>query len=489
MFKKPTKKQFIIRRVILSVIATVSVAIIVTTAVLFMLGYRINSSDGTLQQGALLQFDSRPNNANVYVDGILVGGRTATKQAVVAGAHSVTIAKDGYEDWNHELTVKPGTLTWLNYTRLVPKERKPQSVQRYEALAQIEFSPDYKWAIAHEAPDSPSFHYIDLRSEQVKSQILTLPTSLYSEAESPDVAHTFTIVRWNTPSRHVLIRHEYAGKLEWLVLDTHDISRSTNVTRSLNAGFKDIQFAGTNGSSLYGLTDDGLIRKLDLGAGTMSRAFITHVSGFRMFSTNILVYTGMHPEKENVQVAGVYRDGDEASNILREVEGDTPLRIATGEYFGDDYVAIAEGNEVTVLKGTYPRSQAQSATASLRQYAVFEAPGTVGELSFSISGEYIIAQVGAQFVSYDIEYKRVARGVSTEATEGVRPLSWLDAAHLWNDTDGNLTMRDFDGTNTHTIMRVAPGYDTSLSQNGRFLYAIGKTDTGYSLQRVRMILE
>ena len=50
-------------------------------------------------------------------------------------------------------------------------------------------------------------------------------------------------------------------------------------------------------------------------------------------------------------------------------------------------------------------------------------------------------------------------------------------------------MRDFNGINPFSIMTVVPGYDASLSQNGRFFYAVGKTDEGYHLQRVKMILD
>ena len=487
MFKKPTRRQFIIRRIILSTIATAAVACIVTAAILFMLGYRLNSHNGTLQQGALLQFDSRPNGADVLVDNVLVNGRTATKQAVVAGTHSVVMKRAGYEDWSRQLDVEPGTLTWLNYTLLVPVKRQAQTVAQYPELSQLKFSPDLKWAIAHEVASSPDFQYIDLRSEDVKTQVLTLPADLYTDAETPDVQHGFSIVRWNTPSRHVLLKHTFNDKTEWLVLDTHDVSRSVNVTRLLNADFKDLQFAGTNGSILYGLTADGVIRRLDLGAESMSRGFVTHVESFEMYSTKVLVYTGVSPEAADTRVVGVYRDGDESSSILRSAPLDTPLSIATSEYYGNDYVAIAEGTKVTVLKGAYPSAQAQNSATSMKPYATFTTQQPVSSLTFSPSGEYVMAQDGAQVVTYEIEYKRVSHA-DRMAAQDVRPLQWIDAAHVWGDSQDALTLRDFDGSNIHTIMPTVAGFDATLSQNGRFMYAVGKNDKGLVLQRVRMIL-
>ena len=49
MFKKPTKKQFLIRRILLSVLATFSVVTIVTVTILSMLGFRLDSGNGRLE--------------------------------------------------------------------------------------------------------------------------------------------------------------------------------------------------------------------------------------------------------------------------------------------------------------------------------------------------------------------------------------------------------------------------------------------------------
>ena len=132
MFKKPTKKQFLIRRIVLSSIATLAVIIIATAAILFMLGYRLDGSNGRLEQGALLQFDSQPNGADVHIDNSNIGSQTATKQTVVAGTHSVRMSRAGYQDWNRTLDLAAGTLTWLDYTRFVPNERHVEQVAQYE---------------------------------------------------------------------------------------------------------------------------------------------------------------------------------------------------------------------------------------------------------------------------------------------------------------------------------------------------------------------
>lgn len=490
MFKKPTKRQFIIRRIILSSIATLAVIIIATAAILFMLGYRLDGNNGRLEQGALLQFDSAPNGADVSIDDHTIGSKTAAKQTVVAGTHSIKMSKAGYQDWNRTLDLAAGTLTWLDYTRLVPNERPVQKVAKYEALVGMSISPDSKWALAQEKVDTPSFHLIDLRAENIESTTLTLPSGLYSEPAVQGVTHSFNSVTWDSGSRYVLVKHLYRDQTEWLVLDTQNLGQSINITRLLSVGFKDLQFAGTSGRVLFGLTTDGAIRKVDVSAGTLSRAFISHAESFNVFDNTVISYVGIDPNDATKRVAGVYRDGDESAHVLRSVVAtDGALKIAASKYFSDDYVAIAEGNVVTILKGHFPSSSDQD-DSSLSRFATLQLTGAVSALSFSPGGDYVVAQSGETFKSYEIEHMRADVGaVAVTAGTAATTLKWLDAAHLWNDDSSILTMRDFNGINTFPIMTVVPGFDAGISQNGRFFYGVGKSDDGYHLQRVKMMLE
>jgi len=489
MFKKPTKKQFIIRRIILSTIATLSVIIIATVAILFMLGYRLDSGNGRIEQGALLQFDSTPNGADIYVDGYSIGSRTAAKHTVVAGVHTVKLAKNGYQDWSRTLDLTAGTLTWLDYARFVPNERPVATVASYDALAGVKMSPDNKWALVQERADAPTFQLVDLRSEQIKTSSLSVAATAYSDATTADVTHSFSPVSWDSGGRYVLVKHLYKEQTEWIVLDTQNAAQAINITQVFSTGFKDIQFAGTSGKVLYGLTDDGTIRKVDLSAETLSRAFITHVDSFNVFDNTIVSYVGADPTDATKRVAGVYRDGDEGSHVLRSVSSsDAVLKIAASRYFSDDYVAIAEGNKVTVLKGKYPSSSAQD-NSSLSKSGTFSVTGAVSNLSFSPSGDFVVAQSGEHFVGYEVEHKRSAAStVVVPQDQSASKLKWLDDAHVWNDDGGTLTMRDFNGSNVFSIMNVTPGYDAGISQNGRFFYAIGKDEKGFHLQRVKMIL-
>ncbi len=490
MFKRPTKKQLLVRRIIFSAIATFSVIIILTVTILFMLGYRLDSGNGRLEQGALLQFDSTPNSADIWIDGKSTGVRTAGKQTVVAGIHTILFSKDRYEDWSRTLDLTAGTLTWLDYARMVPKERSTETVANLKTVVGAKASPDMKFILIQEAADQPVFQLADLRSAEVKLSNLVLPTALYSDSATPEVTHIFTIDEWNNGGRYALVKHEFKGQLEWLMVDTENVSQSINVTRLLSVGFKDLKFAGTNGRSLFGLADDNNIRKLDLSSATISRALVSNVETFDLYDTNTISYVGLNPSDTTKRVAGVYRDGDEQPHVLRQVDSlDTALKIAVGRYFSDDYVAIAEGSDVTILKGNYVTSNNDD-SSGLKDFATLKLVGPTTSLSFSPKSDYVLAESGATFMTYEIEHLRSATGTLEGADEASpTALRWLDVAHVWNQQNGQLVMRDFDNSNIYSINAVTGNFDVTLSQNGRFLYSIGKSGEGFTLQRVKMILD
>lgn len=490
MFKKPTRRQVLIRRIILLTIAAIAVVIIVTVSILSMLGYRLDSGNGTLEQGALLQFDSKPNGASVFIDGTDIGSRTPNKQTVIAGTHTITMIRDGYEKWSRTLNLMAGTLTWLDYVRFVPKDRPIEQVTTHPSLSQLVFSPDNKWAITQEVASVPSFQLVDLRAEQVKSTPIIIPQSVYSEASTPDITHSFNVVAWDSGSRYITVNHLFRDQSEWLVVDTQNPNSTINISQLLGVGFRDVQFLGTSGKTFYALTHDGTLRKIDVSAATLSRVFVTHVSSFNVFDNAIVSYVGINPADATKRVAGVYRDGDESPHVVYETDvSDNSLHIAIGRYHSDDIVAIADGISVNIRRGSYPSSSSQD-ISSLQPFANFTTDSNVTALSLSPNTDYVLAQSGATFKTYEIEHQRLVAGAVAVPT-GVSPstLRWLDAAHLWDDLSGTLVMRDFTGSNVFSIMKVEPGFSASLSQNGRFFYAVGKTDKGYHLQRIKMILD
>lgn len=486
MYRKPSKKQLLVQRTIIFAVMVLSITVIVAGTILFILGYRLDGTNGRFEQGALVQFDSQPNGAAVSIDGLSTGAQTASKRSVLAGEHTFLMTKDGYRPWERTITVEAGTLTWLDYVRLVPTTLDKKTVRSYDEVVDVEAAPDRQTILVQRRDDQPEFDLVDIRSQEVRSVSVRLPDNVLTQAD--DVNHRYELDEWDASGRYVLVRHFYGESNEWIVFDTENVSESVNVTRLLSIGLSDLQFASTNGNVLYGLTD-GVVRKLDIGNATISGGLASRVDSFEMYETSIFTYIGRDVNNQDIRVAGLYRDGDRSPHVILSTEdASVPLQIDTARYYGDDYIVVSEGLEVTVLGGSYPAS-GQANTSTLETVTSFTLSSQPDQLNFSPDGDYVLARSGLSMVTYEIEHDRLNRSeVGTSETKS-RSLQWLDAAHLAATYDGHLSMRDFDGTNVHVIMPIVTGFDATLSQNGRYIYGVNKTDDTYRLERVTMILE
>lgn len=483
MNKQSPKKRETIRLIVTNTIMAISVVVIATFVTLYMLGYRFNTSNGGLVQYAFLQFSSTPSGATVTIDGAVLGAQTPTKTSTPAGKHNVVMWRDGYRKWTKAVTLQAGTLTWLNYTLLVPEKLSVEPIGKYDSIHASLAALDNNEMIIQAKADTPQFDLINTSSDKVKTTTLILPATAYSAG----INHTFSLDKWDDGGRYVLIKHDYDSKTEWLVMDTQNVESTQNISGLLDVSINKIVFDGTSGNAFYALVGSD-VRALNLSAGTLSKPLISNVSSFDYYTdAKVITYIGTTSDGKS-NVIGVYRDGDESASVIKTVaksSSDNNLHITTTHYYNEYYVAISEANKIQIMSGSYPNTTDN--TSSMKTIASLTTSENINDLSFSPSGEYLIAKNGAYFATYDLEYQTKAEStIGGNGTLG--SLKWLDDNHLWSDRDGRLTIRDFDGKNVYSINATLVGQDVELTKNGRFLYSINKTNTGYQLQRVRMIL-
>ncbi len=485
MYHRPSKRQLIFRRIVTYTFMTLAVVVIAGFTVLSIMGYRFSKTG--FEQGALVQFNSHPGGATVLIDGSSngVGGNTPTKASVSSGTHTFTIQYPGYDTWSKTLTLASGTLTWLDYDRLIPTHLTLNKVFDYPTIVSAMPSPDQQNVLIQTDAASPNFNLVNISTDASKQSVLAIPPEAYSDSSAAGTAHNFKVIGWDGGSRYVLIDHTYGNQSEWLVLDTDNPKNTQNITMSLSVNIHDVNFAGSSGTVFYGLDSSNNLRRYDISAGTISKVLISNVKTYKLYENNIISFVGSTTTNPVEQVVGLYRDGDDAPTVLRTLQADQTANIDYAHYYNSDYVAISQGSQVTILDGTIPSSTTHS--NSLQSFASFAAGSNVTDLSFSPSGEYLVAQSPDGFTSYDVGYNRKST-VSLQHTTSAKPLQWLDNAYLWGDNDSKLTIREFDGTNVHVINTVVPGFGVTLAQGGRYIYSIGKTDSSYQLQRVRLIL-
>lgn len=489
MYRQPSKRTQLWKLVTVYSLMSIAVVALVSVLVFFMLGYQFNRTDGKIEQGGLVQFNTQPSGADVTIDGKNLGTRTASRKTMNTGQHFITMQRQGYTTWQKSVDVVAGSVLWLTYARLVPNDLKPANVASFPVISSTASSPDNKWMAIKEDPTTPVIRLANLAQDQVEVTTLELPAATYT-APSPDKTQSFSLETWNPSSRFILVKHTYDdAKIEWIVVDSQNVAATKNVTTALGVQATKLVFSGNNTSILYALADNS-VRKIDLGATTLSGPLVSNVAEFALYDNSTIVYTTLIDATTKMRSVGYFDEGATKPRIIRSYSdnGEASLHIAVGKYFDDYFVAVAYDQSVEIMKGDLPRSDTTTPSA-LTAVGTMSVPGGVRDLSIMTSGRFIVAQTANAYIVNDLELEKTTTTALKGDDTTNRPLRWLDGYTIWSDRSNVLRTYEFDGANQHEIMPVAPGFSVTYSPNSKYLYGVIKSsDDKFHLQRVQMIL-
>lgn len=490
MYHKKSKRREFITRVLVYGVMTLTVITIVTVAFLYTIGYRFDQSDRTVELSGLVQFTSVPTSATVEIDSVAQSQTTPAKRAVNPGSHEFVMWREGYETWRKTMTIEAGTLTWLNYARLIPKERTAESVASLAGVSSTLASPNKKTLAGIDSSGTnPSVRFYDINRETPIVKDVTIQPRDYFESDDKK-GHTFKLHQWSYDSQRVLIEHTYKKNREWIVIDQQDGEVVENVSQRFDLAISQVYFPEGNSSVLYAQTGS-TVRRINIADDTVSAPLVANVDSFSL-NKDTLSYRTTVDEATAKQSVGVMRYGQQPVLVHEQSTKGTPLQITTAHYYNSDYIAVADDNEVIIYRGDLPTT-VQAISGLTKVYQIENENDAFSDVEFSPTGRVILAYHKSGVTSYDLEREELFRGVSGDVTvpKNGQRFEWLDNYYLWSDwsVKDAMTLREFDGANVSTIATVVLGYDASLTSNGTYLYFTGKKADGtLELQRIRMIL-
>jgi hypothetical protein len=487
MYQRPSRRKQLIQRI--SIYAGMSIAVIVlVVALLFVvLGYQLNRTDGRFEQGGLVQFDSKPSGADVTIDGVGLGFRTATKSTLNAGDHFFSISKNGYKTWQKSVNLAPGAVVWLNYARLIPSDIKTENVLNFSHISSSVASPDERWIGVQEDPATPLIRLVDISRREVKTKDIALPQTLYTAPE-PGKSQNFSLETWDPSSRYILVKHTFNDTaVEWLIVDTQDPSRTKNITVLLNVAMSKVVFNNGDSNILYVQTDRD-VRRVDVNAGTISRPLVGNVAEFSLFDRSTIVFSSYIDPITKARQVGYYEDGADKPHTIRTYtdDGQASLHVALGKYFSEPYVAISYGETLEILRGDLPKDVGD--VAKMAKETSLHITGGAQYVAIRTNGRFVVAQQGAEYYVYDNELKHQSKTTLKGQAPITKQLSWLDNYMVWSDRDGMLRFYEFDGANQNDIMPVMSGQMVTLSADDTYVYAMTASQNGQHLTRARLIL-
>lgn len=482
MKKSSKKRNQPLMRTAVYALMTTSVVVIVGLLMLVVLGYSFNQRDGRLEQGGLLQFASVPTGATVTLDELVLGTRTNTKSTVAAGNHSVSFDRAGYRSWKKSIAITPGQIGWINYARMIPTSVKVQSQRTFPSLAGSLISPANKWIMLHQAADQPTFELADIQNDAVRYTSLTLPVTSYT-APAAGAPQSFSLESWSQNEDALLVRHTYDNdQTEWLLLDRDEPAKSINISASLGIAPSKLLFAGSGSKLLFVQTDD-IVRRINLDDMTLSRPLASKVESFAPFDEKTITFV-TRGDDAGKRIVGYAATDMDRSHVIRTYPADgQPLQVQLKVYFNKRYLSVVHGQSLVIEDGTLPTTDNKG---DLDVYAQATIPAGISRLSVSDNGRFVIAELPDGYATYDLELKKYDKTTWALPAVAQRPMEWLDDYIIWSDNGGQLRIYDFDGGNQQNIMAVAEGQTAGLSQNGKYLYGVTKSDKGLHLSRVQL---
>lgn len=489
MYKAPSKRKKRTQLFFVYALMVGSVVAIVSILVLIMLGYRFNRFDGRVEQGGLVQFDSRPSGATVTVDQTQLANKTASKITLTTGKHTITMTRDGYTAWKKDVNVKAGTILWLNYALMVPNKINSTVVSEQTAVSSTLASPDKKYLAMVGAPSEPVITVMPLNDQTPVPAKVTIPAGTFTvpDADKPSV---FTLKSWDKENRHALVEHTYNdGVSEYIYVDLRGQDAARNITTSFGLSLQNIAFSLQDSNQLYALTTDHELRRVSLADNTISAPLLTNVADFDQGDRSTLTFTTLPDPSTNKRSAGYLTVGRDKAKIINSTASvDAPYFVRMTGYYNDKFFVIADGQDVSIVTGDVPVSDSMD-TLSLTRVAQYRLGAAAAQIDFSpYESRFVYAVDAKGVVVYDLELHHLSR-TPAEGIAQTRPLNWLNTYHFATTQGGEFAYYDFDGTNRHVIATKALDMPAIMSENNRYFYHYTTTDKGVGLVRTKLLTD
>lgn len=468
------KKIRAVRVVMTNIFMGVSVVVIVTVLTLIAMGYTFNK-DWELKQSGLIQVSSWPSDAIVEIDGGTQSDRTEMSKMLSAGEHRLKVSKLGYDVWERTLDVDSGLFTRVDWVRLFPVDKEIEEIRGYASLRMAGISPNSQYLLLL-AENSATMQVADVRNDDVAYGTLDLRAVMgLGVGEVP--GGSLAITGWNKNSDRFLLKWVVEEKVQWLLMDIRDPSRSINLSTKFLLNFNDLLIASDAADKIWGL-EGGNLRLINTTDAMISGVL---VSDIEFMANNARTVAYVRNDPETGRSIGIFKDGEQGGVTIQRVGTEVnAVRVALGSYWGDDWIAFSMDSRIFVRSGTYP-SYGKPAS-SLKVLVERDLKFSPEALTASPSGRFVAGASKRNVVMTDVELRDYWE---YEVGNEVVRFNWLDNFLTWEIWDNKLVVRDFDGHNRREVSEAA--WLAAITENNRWLYFVTPVeDAGFALKRMRL---
>lgn len=455
-----------------------TIATIITTALLLFvaLGYRFDNNRGEVVRSGLLLADSKPVAAQVTINGEDKKDETPSRFVLPAGRYALSLAADGYRQWNKTVNLLASSVENAYYARLIPEEIRATALGEVPAPQLISALPDRTgWLLYASNQTAPTLLRVD--NDAYTAATLPLPTSFVRN--SAGRLGELKVVDWSSNSRFALVQQRVNGQIRMLVLNIGQPNRSVDVTKVFGTAISEkLEFDGERDDQLVGLVKQSL-REYNITRGT-SRELLSRVQSYGVFDDELIGFVRKNATGSQYE-AGVL-NGTEPTVVHRAPIAGGASVVALGEHRDATYLAVQLPAEPAIT--IYRNPLKQPILSEQLPFSALRLKDAT-KLSFSSNFQFLLAQKGSSLAVYDFEHSRqYAPKLPTDSSS----LQWLDSHHLLykNKTNQNFMM-DFDGANKYELMRSRYG-SVLFSENYEWLYRIHTVKSKVKVEAAPLIV-
>lgn len=475
-FLDPEKKRIHQRRLILGYVL-VGIAIAMTATILLFqsYGYDLDHKTGKVIQNGLVFVAAHPDSAAIYLNGKTDGTRTDTKITIPAGQYTIELKRTGYRDWKRSFTLDGGSVERLIYPVLFPEKLVTTDVQSYaSAPGFASASPDRHWLLVLQPGSFTNFDEYDLSNPKAATALVNIPSNVLTASTG---AQRLSIVEWSTDNRHMLVKHDYAGGSEFIVVDRDTPASSFNVTKSIGAPATAVTLRDKRYDQYYVYNaPNQTLQTYDLKTKQLT-PFLEKVLSYKTHGSGTVLYATDNNEVPG-KVAVKLWDGGSSYMIHAYARG-SDFHLDLTQFNNDWYMVIAPSNDghAYVYKNPQNILKKPDTKTPLVPFTVLKLDNPQF-VSFSDNARFIAVQSGAKFGVYDIETDRRYYYDSKLSFTPGQMATWMDGHRLLAVIGGKTTVFDYDGINMQTLSASYEGLLPYFDRDYTALYNVAPAVAG-----------
>ena len=457
---------------------TITVITIVVILVFLTQGWTLDSK-GSFERNGLVQFFSSVTGATVEIGDQKLAEKTNTKTLLSAGTHEFKIWKEGYETWYRKTQVKEGEILWLNYARLIPKQKRIDSFLDIQNLKTAKVLPNKEKILIAQEDNKKSikFSLINLQNDTPNIKELGYLNVIQDNNSKENSISNVEIQEISRNNNRFIFTYNQNGSRHWLIGDVNNPSKFIDISKDFNLNNIAKIEAKNNEASILYIQDGQNLKELNVDSLTLSANILTDIETFTS-RENIIASVQKKTNSENNTVYSIHIRRDNKNMLIKDNIPTAPT-IALGRYYNESYVHVAIKDEIHIYKSS-------NWSELMRLYKKIKANQDITSLNINDESRLLAIKTNSSTLMHDLETKET---FTLDNNSPNKPI-WIDNFHLANVTNNSLSIVDFDGANKHSLMPSLENMPIILSGNDKFLYTLSANSNGnISLLRLRMILE